>query len=71
MNAAEDRGYDPFRVRRGIEIAIVVGGVLLGGDLGPATVFFVLAMSPILKLGKQALEDHRRGRAERLRPVWD
>ncbi len=71
MNAAEDRGYDPFRVRRGIEIAIVVGGVLLGGDLGPATVFFVLAMSPILKLGKQALEDHRRGRSERLRPVWE
>ena len=71
MNAGADRGLDAFRVRRGIEIGIVVAGVLLGGDLGPATIFFVLTMSPMLKVGKQALADHRAGRAARLRPVWD
>ena len=71
MNAGEDRGRDPFKVRRAIEGTIVVAGVLLGGDLGPATIFFVLTMSPILKIGTQALEDHRTGRAARLRPVWD
>lgn len=71
MNAGEDRGFDPFKVRRGIEIGIVLTGVALGGDLGPATVFFVLTMSPMLKVGQQALADHRRGRAERLRPIWD
>ena len=61
----------PFKVRRTIEISIVVAGVVLGGDLGPATVFFVLTMSPILKIGTQALADHRAGRSARLRPVWD
>lgn len=71
MNAASDRDLDPFRVRRAIELSIVLFGVLLGGDLGPATIFFVLTMSPILKLGKQALEDHRSGRTHRLRPVWE
>lgn len=71
MNAGSDRGRDPFRVRRGLEIGIVVLGVMLGGDLGPATVFFVLTMSPMLKIGNQALADHRSGRAARLRPIWD
>ena len=67
MNAAADRGLDPFRTRYALEISIVVGGVLLGGDLGFATVFFVLTMSPMLKIGRQALGDHRAGRANRLR----
>lgn len=66
MNAGGDRGLDPFKVRRGIEIAIVVVGVALGGDLGWATIFFVLTMSPALKAGQQALNDHRAGRTQRL-----
>lgn len=66
MNAAEDRGLDPFQVRRAIEIAIVLVGVILGGDLGFATVFFILTMSPALKAGRQALDDHRAGRQARL-----
>ena len=69
MNAAADRGRDPFKVRRSIEIAIVVVGVVLGGDLGWATVFVVLTMSPALKAGQQALNDHRTGRAQRLTPA--
>lgn len=69
MNAGADRGRDPFKVRRGIEIAIVVVGVALGGDLGWATIFFVLTMSPALKAGQQALKDHRAGRALRVTPT--
>lgn len=71
MHAGEDRGHDPFRVRQLLELGIVALGVILGGDIGFATIFFVLAMSPMLRAGRQALEDHRRGRAERLRPIWD
>ncbi|MEM8924872.1 MAG: hypothetical protein AAGD35_15315 [Actinomycetota bacterium] len=66
MKAANDRGLDPYRARYGLEIAIVALGVALGGDLGPATLFFVLTMSPTLKLGQQALRDHQTGRASRL-----
>ena len=66
MRAGEDRGYDPYKVRRALEIGIVAVGVLLGGDLGFATIFFVVTMSPTLRLGRQALEDHRRGRMLRL-----
>ncbi len=64
--AAEDRGVDPFKARRALELWIVVGGVLLGGDIGVATAVFVLTMSPILKAGQQALIDHRAGRDARL-----
>lgn len=71
MRAGEQRGLDPFRVRQVLELSIVLLGVALGGDLGFATVFFVIAMSPMLRVGRQALEDHRRGRAERLQPIWD
>ena len=71
MHAAEDHNIDPFRFRMLFEVGVVALGVILGGDLGWATVFFVLAMTPMLKAGRQALEDHRRGRAERLRPCWD
>lgn len=66
MHAAEDRGVDPFRARQAIEISIVLGGVLLGGDIGIATAIFVLTMSPALKAGKQALADHQSGRQARL-----
>lgn len=66
MNAAEDRGIDPFKFRRATELGIVMAGVALGGDLGFATIFYVLTMSPTLKMGQQALKDHRSGRAQRL-----
>lgn len=67
--AGADRGRDPLVIRRNIEIAIVIGGFALGGDLGPATLFAVLTMSPLLRASRQALEDHRAGRHDRLRPT--
>jgi len=66
MRAGEDRGYDPFKVRRNLEFGFVVLGVLLGGDIGFATIFFVLTMSPILRQGRQFLADHRYGREQRI-----
>lgn len=66
MKAGEARGLNPFRVRTAIEAVIVGGGVLLGGDFGPATIVFVLAMSPVLRAGQVALSDHRTGRSIRL-----
>ncbi|MGI9604584.1 MAG: YczE/YyaS/YitT family protein [Acidimicrobiales bacterium] len=66
MRAGDARGLDPYRVRQGLEFGIVIAGVTLGGDLGAATVFFVLTMSPALKAGQMALADHRRGRAARM-----
>ena len=66
MRAAEDRGFDAYRARQAIELSIVVAGVLLGGDVGIATAIFVLAMSPALKAGRQALADHQAGRHARL-----
>lgn len=69
MRAGEDRGRDPFKVRRSIEILIVATGVVLGGDIGWATLFFVLTMSPALKAGQQALADHRDGRLRRLESI--
>ena len=62
----EDHGFDQFKARRAIELFIVLGGVVLGGDIGIATVFFVLTMSVILKAGRQALADHQAGRTARL-----
>lgn len=66
LKAAEERGTDPFVVRRFMEATIVIVGVLLGGDLGPATAVYVLTMSPMLRAGQIALQDHRSGRAARV-----
>jgi uncharacterized membrane protein YczE len=66
MRAGEARGLNPFRVRTALEFGIVAAGVALGGDVGPATAWFVLTMSPILRAGQRALNDHRAGRRLRL-----
>ncbi|NNC80235.1 MAG: hypothetical protein HKN94_08800 [Acidimicrobiales bacterium] len=66
LRAGEERGIDSFKLRRAIEANIVLIGVLLGGDLGFATLFYVLTMSSALRAGQQALDDHRRGRTHRL-----
>jgi uncharacterized membrane protein YczE len=37
-------------VRTGIEVVVVVVGVVLGGTLGPATVVYALAIGPLVQL---------------------
>ncbi len=66
MRAGADRGFDPIRVRSSMEIGIFIAGVVLGGDAGVATVAFALLVGPLMRVVRQAMEDHRMGRAHRL-----
>lgn len=66
MRAGAERGIDPLKVRTGLEVSMLSTGIALGGDFGPATVVFALAIGPMLRLGAQALADHRAGRDHRL-----
>lgn len=66
MRAGEERGLNPFQVRTALELSVVAGGVALGGDIGPATAVFVLAISPTLRAMQLALSDHRNGRHLRI-----
>lgn len=42
-------GWSVRVVRTGIEVAVVVVGVLLGGTLGPATVVYALVIGPLVQ----------------------
>lgn len=66
MNAGSERGFDPIRVRTGLEIAILAAGIGLSGDFGIATVGFALLVGPTMRIFYQALHDHRHGRQNRM-----
>lgn len=66
MTAGDERGKDPIRIRTGLEVSLLVLGVVLGGDFGPATVVFAIAIGPVMRAGRQALDDHRAGRRHRV-----
>ncbi len=66
MRAGQERGYDPIRVRSSMELGILVAGVVLGGDFGPATIVFAVAVGPVMRVIRQAMCDHRAGRTLRL-----
>lgn len=66
MWAGADRGFDPIKIRSSLEIGLFVAGISLGGDLGIATIVYAIAFGPLLRLLKQAMEDHREGRKARL-----
>ncbi len=66
MWAGADRGYDPIRIRSALEIGLFAAGVILGGDLGVATVVYAVAVGPVMRVLRQAMDDHRAGRAARL-----
>jgi uncharacterized membrane protein YczE len=42
------RGWSVRVVRTGIEVSVVVLGWLLGGNLGPGTVLYALAIGPLV-----------------------
>lgn len=69
MRAGQARGFDPIRVRASMELGIFIAGVSLGGDFGPATVMFAVAVGPVMRSVRQAMEDHRSGRTLRLTDV--
>lgn len=66
MSAGADRGLRPSTVRTGLEMGVLVGGGLLGGEFGPATLLFAATIAVAMRLWVQALADHRYGRQTRL-----
>ncbi|WP_067973680.1 membrane protein YczE [Nocardiopsis trehalosi] len=50
MTGLAARGLSVRRARTGIEIAVVLTGVLLGGTLGVGTVVFALAIGPLAQV---------------------
>lgn len=66
MKAGEERGLDRVRVRTGLEVTILVTGIILGGSFGPATFVVALGIGPCLGAASQMLQDHAEGRTRRL-----
>jgi uncharacterized membrane protein YczE len=64
--AAKRRGVSGTRFRTGLEIAVLVAGVAVGGSFGVATVVIAVGVGPLLAVTMQALSDHRAGRDARL-----
>lgn len=65
MMAGNDHGFDPYKIRTALEMSVLIGGVLGGGDFGIATVVFALTIGGTMRLWSTALNDHREGRAFR------
>lgn len=66
MNAGQERGIDPIKIRYGLDIGVLLGGIVLGGPLGVATIFYAASMAVVFARMRTVLEDHRAGRAARL-----
>jgi len=66
MNAGAERGYNPTHVRTSMELGVFIAGVALGGDFGPVTVVYALVVGLLMRTIRQAMADHRAGRATRL-----
>jgi len=66
MQAGAARGIDPMRVRNVLEVGLFAAGTAFGGDFGVATVVYALVIGSVMRAMGQALDDHRRGRRERL-----
>lgn len=64
--AGELRGYNRRHVRTGLEVGVLVLGIVLGGSFGPATFVIALGIGPVLGLMAVALDDHAHGRQLRL-----
>lgn len=66
MRAGEDRGVSATTVRYGLDLAVLVVGIIIGGAFGIGTMIFAALMGVVLQVLKRALLDHRTGRALRL-----
>lgn len=66
MRAGENRGLPRAQVRTGLEVGVLVFGVLLGGSIGFATFVVAAGIGPLLVVIGQALSDHDAGREARL-----
>jgi len=59
MAAGEDRGVSPVLVRCSLDLGVLVGGVVLGGAFGPATVVYALVMGVVIVTLSEVIERHR------------
>lgn len=66
MLAGEDRGISRIATRYGLDIGVLVVGILLGGAFGIGTVVHAALMGVVLQVVSQVFADHRAGRAQRL-----
>ena len=48
MLGLHDKGLSMQGARWGIEVVVVTGGILLGGEIGAGTILFVLLTGPVL-----------------------
>ena len=69
MEAAERRGVHPGHVRTGLEVSVLLAGILAGGGFGVMTIVVALSLGPLLAATMQALADHRAGREARRQPA--
>ena len=65
MLAGEDRGVSRSLTRAGLDLGVLGLAILLGGELGGATVAYALTMGLVLTAVSQALSDHTDGRQAR------
>ncbi len=49
MTGLARRGHEIWRVRTAIEVAVLVAGLILGGTVGPGTIWFVVAIGPMVQ----------------------
>lgn len=66
MQAGEERGIDPIAIRYGLDIGVLLAGIIIGGPLGIATVVYAASMGLVFARMRLVLQDHRAGRATRL-----
>lgn len=69
MTGLARRGHSVRVVRTGIELVVLAGGWMLGGNVGVGTVFYALAIGPIVHLTLPALVCDR-ATSERSRHLW-
>lgn len=65
-SAAADRGLDQSRTRVALELSVVGLGIVLGGEIGVATVAFAMTIGPAISMAVHALDDRQTGRELRL-----
>lgn len=56
MTGLAKRGHDVGVVRTGLEVVVLATGVLLGGTLGPGTLWFAVSIGPLVRFFLPRLE---------------
>ena len=49
MTGLARRGIEVWKARTGIEVTVLIAGIVLGGSIGVGTVWFTLAIGPLVQ----------------------